>query len=98
MNKCSDNGNACSYTLYKKEDGTEVKKEKIKFKTSDAAIRVAMFMNSKETTIHKYVAYKCNKCGYFHIGHTSKLLTEKDRKKATHFIKYCNVLQPKKKS
>lgn len=85
MNKCATNDNVCTYTLYT-QDNSEVRQPKRKFKTSDEAIRAAMFMNIKESTVHKYVAYKCSKCGFFHIGHTSKLLTEKDRKKANSFI------------
>lgn len=85
MNKCASNDNVCTYTLYT-QDNSEVRQPKRKFKTSDEAIRAAMFMNIKESTVHKYVAYKCNKCGFFHIGHTSKLLTEKDRRKANAFI------------
>lgn len=87
MNKCADSKNSCSYTLYI-QNGAEVRREKRKYKSSDEAIRAAMCMNMKETTIHKYVAYKCIKCGYYHIGHTSKLLSEKDRTKAKQFIKY----------
>ena len=82
MNKCASNDNVCTYTLY-----TGIRRPKRKFKTSDEDIRAAMFMNVKESTVHKYVAYKCNKCGLFHIGHTNKLLTEKDIKKANQFIK-----------
>lgn len=95
MNKCADSENSCSYTLYI-QDGTEVRREKRKFKSSDEAIRAAMYMNMKETTIHKYVAYKCIKCGYYHIGHTSKLLSDKDRKKANQFIEYNFIIKQKK--
>jgi hypothetical protein len=96
MNKCADSENSCSYILYINEDGTEVRQEKKKFKTSDAAIRVAMLMNSDEKNIHKYVAYKCYRCGFYHIGHTSKLLTYKDRLKAKQFITYSNLYKQKK--
>lgn len=95
MNKCADSKNSCSYTLYT-QDGVEIRREKRKFKSSDEAIRAAMYMNMKETTIHKYVAYKCIRCGYYHIGHTSKLLSEKDRKKANQFIKYNFIIKQKK--
>lgn len=95
MNKCADSENSCTYTLYT-QDGVEVRREKRKFKSSDEAIRAAMYMNMKETTIHKFVAYKCIKCGFYHIGHTSKLLTEKDRKKANQFIKYNFIIKQKK--
>lgn len=95
MNKCADSKNSCSYTLYI-QNGAEVRREKRKYKSSDEAIRAAMCMNMKETTIHKYVAYKCIKCGYYHIGHTSKLLSEKDRTKAKQFIKYNFIIKQKK--
>lgn len=94
MNKCASNDNVCTYTLYT-QDNVAIRQPKRKFKTSDEAIRAAMFMNIKESTVHKYVAYKCSKCGFFHIGHTSKLLTEKDRKKANQFI---NSLRKQKKN
>ena len=87
MNRCFNNENSCSYILYK-EDGTEVRNPKRRFDTSYAATRSAMFMNIKESTVHKFVAYKCSKCGWYHIGHTKKVLTEKDRAKAVKFIRY----------
>lgn len=95
MNKCADSENSCSYTLHL-QDGAEVRREKIKFKSSDEAIRAAMYMNMKETTIHKFVAYKCIKCGNYHIGHTSKLLSEKDRKKAKQFVEYNLIIKQNK--
>lgn len=88
MNKCANNDNSCSYLWHKLEDGTEVKRNKKKYETSDFAIAAAMNMNAMEKTIHKFVAYKCNKCGYYHIGHSNKVLTDKDRKKARDFVKY----------
>ena len=88
MNKCADNDNSCTYVWYKLEDGTEVKRNKRKYETSDFAIAAAKNMNAMDKTIHKYVAYKCNKCGYYHIGHTNKVLTDKDRQKARDFVKY----------
>ena len=85
MNKCADSNNSCTYTLYKWVDGQQVRKPKRRFQTSDDAIRAAMIMNRKESTIHKFVAYKCNKCGWYHIGHSFKKLTDKDREKAQNF-------------
>ena len=63
MNKCANNDNSCSYILYRTEDGTEVKRNKKKFETSDIAIITAKKINAMEGTIHKLVAYKCSKCG-----------------------------------
>ena len=45
MNKCANNDNTCTYTLYKWIDGVQVRKPKRKFETSDDAIRAAMIMN-----------------------------------------------------
>ena len=93
MNKCADNDNSCTYVWYRLDDGTEVKRNKRKYATSDFAIAAAKNMNAMEKTIHKYVAYKCSKCGFYHIGHTSKLLSEKDRTKAKQFIKYNSIIK-----
>jgi hypothetical protein len=87
MNKCADNDNSCTYTLYKWVDGVQVRKPKRRFETSDDAIRAAMIMNGRESTIRKFVAYKCSKCGYYHIGHSKKSLTAKDKEKAKKFTK-----------
>ena len=87
MTVCYNNENCCSYILYK-EDGTVVRNPKRRFDTSDSAIQSAMYMNAKESTVHKFVAYKCSKCGGYHIGHTKKVLTDKDRAKAVKFIRY----------
>ena len=87
MNKCFDNENSCTYTLYKWVDGVQVRKPKRRFETSDDAIRAAMIMNGRESTIRKFVAYKCSKCGYYHIGHSKKSLTAKDKEKAKNFTK-----------
>ena len=88
MNVCYNNENSCSYILYKKEDGTEVRNPKRRFDTPFDATRSAMYMNLKESTVHKFVAYKCSKCGGYHIGHTKKVLSDKDRAKAVKFIRY----------
>lgn len=88
MNKCANNDNSCSYILYRTEDGTEVKRNKKKFETSDIAIITAKKINAMEGTIHKLVAYKCSKCGFYHIGHTNKVLTDKDKMKARIFLKH----------
>lgn len=87
MNVCYNNENSCSYILYK-QDGTEVRTNKRRFETSDDAIRVAQYMNSKDSTLHKFVAYKCSKCQGYHIGHTKYPLTDKAREKARKFIKF----------
>ena len=87
MNLCYNNENSCSYILYK--DGeTEVRSPKHRFSDPYDATRSAMYMNIKESTVHKFVAYKCSKCGWYHIGHTKKVLSDKDRVKAVKFIRY----------
>lgn len=59
--------------------GTVLLKPKRKFETLDQAIEQAKHINSFDTTIHKYVAYKCNECHKYHIGKSQHLLKEKDR-------------------
>lgn len=41
---------------------------------------IARFLNTKENIIHKMVAYKCSKCGKWHVGSNSTVLTDEDRK------------------
>ena len=88
MNKCANNDNSCSYILYRTEDGTEVRRNKKKFETSDIAIITAKKTEDDEVLPYKLVAYKCSKCGFYHIGHTNKVLTDKDKRKARIFLKY----------
>lgn len=50
----------------------QVLKPKHKFKTDKEAITEAKRINLLPYTIHKFVAYKCNKCSNYHIGKTNK--------------------------
>ena len=70
----------CETLLYFDNDNT-VYKPKKKFETLELAIAAAKKINSKDKTITKLVAYKCNKCFKFHIGRNGKELTEKERNK-----------------
>ena len=60
----------------------EVLEEKKSFDTEQEALKMARFLNTKENVIHKMVAYKCIKCGKWHVGSGGKILTDKDRKEA----------------
>ena len=50
--------------------------EKKSFESERDALRMARFLNTKENVIHKMVAYKCSKCGKWHIGSNSTVLTD----------------------
>lgn len=60
-------------------NGQWFEKEKIAYETDKEAIEKAREMNLRPQTIRKVVAYKCDTCHKWHIGRTSKCLTEKDR-------------------
>ena len=64
---------ACETLLYKV--GTEkVTKPKKKYKTDKEAIEQAKNINSKGKILHKAIAYKCPKCGFYHVGKSKKLI------------------------
>lgn len=50
--------------------------EKKSFDSERDALRMARFLNTKENVIHKMVAYKCSKCGKWHVGSNSTVLTD----------------------
>ena len=58
-----------------------VLEEKKSFETESEALKVARFLNTKEDIIHKMVAYKCEKCGKWHVGSNNTVLDEEERKK-----------------
>lgn len=69
-----------TFKTYKSGVGfTEI--EKWSYNTLDDAIHAAKMSNSKESTIHKYVAYKCDICCKYHIGKSKRELKDKDRLK-----------------
>ena len=58
-----------------------VLEEKKSFDTEQDALRMARFLNTKDNIIHKMVAYKCAKCGKWHVGSNNTVLDEAERKK-----------------
>lgn len=70
---------------YKAIDGKFLPKKG--YETEMDALTTARFLNSKPFTIHKMVAYKCIKCGKWHIGSTDRVLTDEDRKEAAEKLK-----------
>lgn len=57
------------------------------YDTEMDALTMARFLNSKPHVTHKMVAYKCIKCDKWHIGSTSRVLTDEDRKEAAEKLK-----------
>ena len=55
--------------------------EKKTFATEKDALAMARFLNTKENVIHKMVAYKCIKCGKWHIGSNNTVLDDEMREK-----------------
>lgn len=64
---------------YKIIDGKFV--EKKGYDTEMDALTTARFINSQPNTIHKMVAYKCDKCGKWHIGSNNTVVTDEIREK-----------------
>ena len=58
-----------------------VLEKKKSFDTEQDALRMARFLNTKDNIIHKMVAYKCAKCGKWHVGSNNTVLDEAERKK-----------------
>lgn len=56
-----------------------VLEEKKSFDTEQEALKMARFLNTKDNIIHKMVAYKCVKCGKWHVGSNHTVLTDKDK-------------------
>ena len=78
---------------YKKAiDGSLIPKHG--YETEMDALTTARFLNTRPNVIHKVIAYKCDKCGKWHIGRTFKELTEKDRKKAAEMLERYKHLVP----
>lgn len=57
------------------------------FKTEKDALKMARYLNSRENTIHKVVAYKCIECDGWHIGCNKTILTAEDRIEAAKKLK-----------
>ena len=64
-------------------DGGPVYKPKKVFDTDKEAIEYAKMVNrmNADHMIHKQIAYKCPKCGKWHIGRSTTILSEKNREK-----------------
>jgi len=77
----------CSRIIGYNGEGKPIFKPKIKFKTLDEAIHAAKVMNSYDKIILKLVAYKCQECGFYHIGRNGKELKQKDKNKYKKQIK-----------
>jgi hypothetical protein len=62
--------------------------DKIKYISLEQAIEHAKKENTKEKHIHKLIAYKCNICGFYHIGRNKTVLTDKERKKSKEWFTF----------
>ena len=70
-----------AHSHFKKDiDGKFV--PKMSYDTERDALTVARFLNTKPNVIHKKVIYKCMQCGKWHIGSSTKIITDKDREHA----------------
>ena len=63
-------------------DNVPVYVNKKKYKTDKEAMEAAKKNNQKclDRLLHKFVAYKCPKCGFWHIGRSNHLITEKQKR------------------
>lgn len=61
--------------------GTLYKPKKV-YETHGEAIIAARIQNASKSTFYKLVAYQCDECHKYHIGHNGNVLSEKERKKA----------------
>ena len=61
--------------------------EKKSFDSEYEALKMARFLNTKENHLHKMVAYKCDKCGKWHVGSNSTLLTNDIRREQREKLK-----------
>lgn len=69
------------YRSHYKIGPNRVLEEKKSFDTEQDALRMARFLNTKDNIIHKMVAYKCAKCGKWHVGSNNTVLDEAERRK-----------------
>lgn len=61
--------------------------DKMAYKTENEALTVARFLNTRPEAIHKMVAYKCIKCGMWHIGGNRTILTNEEKEKIAKKLK-----------
>ncbi len=71
----------CNTIAAIKTNGQIIYKNKVVYNTLEEAIYAAKKGNCNEEQVSKLVAYKCTYCSKYHIGRSSKVLTEKDKKK-----------------
>lgn len=60
---------------------------KTNYETEEQAVTMAIWLNTMSKTLHQMVAYKCSKCNKWHLGSTSKILTEELRENYKERIK-----------
>lgn len=70
-----------TYRSHYKIGPNGVLEEKKSFETEQEALKMARFLNTRDNIIHKMVAYKCVKCGKWHVGSNNTVLDEAERKK-----------------
>lgn len=70
-----------TYRSHYKVGPNGVLEEKKSFDTEQEALKVARFLNTKDNIIHKMVAYKCVKCGKWHVGSNNTVLDKEEREK-----------------
>ena len=71
---------------------------KTSYETEKEALNIARNINILPQTIHKFVAYKCSKCGKWHVGRNRTTLTESEKEKILEKMKINNENIWKKKS
>ena len=71
----------CERFAYIGSDGQQVFKPKRQFETEEEALLEAFRLNTQPKQLHKTRAYKCYKCGKWHVGRTPFALSEEDRTK-----------------
>jgi len=72
---------ACQTFSHFDENGNKVYKDKVKYDTEEEALKAAYAVNSSDKAITKVAAYKCWKCGKWHLGRTCHKLTDEDKEK-----------------
>lgn len=73
--------NPCVRFAYIGSDGNPVYKSKKVFVSDKEAIEFAKQMNKRNIyhLIHKQIAYKCDKCGCWHVGRSKVSISDKNR-------------------
>ena len=69
------------------DDLFQVEAAKKSYNDDKDAIAAARRINAYGRNIHKMVAYKCNECGKWHVGHNYTILTDKEKKRCQNMIK-----------